>query len=58
MNETRQQKLEYLTNNGYLRNLQGEGYLSTKALSSSQNCQRIRSPPSSPMIWKTKPQER
>lgn len=31
--ETRQQKLKYLTNNGYLRNLQGEGYLSTKALS-------------------------
>lgn len=32
-NETRQQKLEYLTNNGYLHNLRGEGYLSTKALS-------------------------
>lgn len=30
-NETRQQKLEYLTNNGYLHNLRGEGYLSTKA---------------------------
>lgn len=32
-NETRQQKLEYLTNNGYLHNLRGEWYLSTKALS-------------------------
>jgi len=31
--ETRQQKLEYLTDNGYLRNLRGEGCLSTKALS-------------------------
>ena len=33
MNETRQQKLEYLTNNGYLHNLRGELGMSTKTLS-------------------------
>lgn len=32
-NETRQQKLEYLTGNGYLHNLRGELGMSTKALS-------------------------
>lgn len=30
MNETRQQKLEYLTDNGYLHNLRGELGMSTK----------------------------
>lgn len=33
MNETRQQKLEYLTDNGYLHNLRGELGMSTKTLS-------------------------
>ena len=33
MSETRQQKLEYLTDNGYLRNLRGELGMSTKTLS-------------------------
>lgn len=33
MNETRQQKLEYLTDNGYLCNLRGELGISVKALS-------------------------
>ena len=52
MNETRQQKLEYLTDNGYLHNLRGELGMSTKALSLLTNCQRTCSPPSSPKIWK------
>ena len=33
MNETRQQKLKYLTDNGYLHNLRGELGMSTKTLS-------------------------
>lgn len=32
-NETRQQKLKYLTDNGYLHNLRGELGMSTKTLS-------------------------
>lgn len=33
MNETKQQRLKYLTDNGYLHNLRGELGMSTKTLS-------------------------
>lgn len=54
MNETRQQKLEYLTDNGYLHNLRGELGMSTKTLSLLTKLpEDMFSPPSSQRMRRT-----